>query len=113
MSKRKRQPEPFDVSEFLRESNGDMESALNSLLRSPSEGSPDADPSIKVDPGPNLSPGLDDSANINAGAKLDPALKVGPDVALEVAPSLRSGVELLSSSPVNLTKLDPDPKLRP
>ena len=36
MSRRKRQPEQFDVVEFLRESDGDLKSALNSLLRSPS-----------------------------------------------------------------------------
>src|SRR4051812_30800175 len=35
MSRRKRQPEQFDVLEFLRESDGDLKSALNSLLRSP------------------------------------------------------------------------------
>ena len=35
MSRRKRQPEQFDVVDFLRESDGDLKSALNSLLRSP------------------------------------------------------------------------------
>ena len=61
MSRRKRQPEQFDVVEFLRESDGDLKSALNSLLRSPAA-TPEEDdqanplPGIKLVAGPTLAP---------------------------------------------------------
>ena len=56
MSRRKRQPEQFDVVEFLRESDGDLKSALNSLLRSPAAQADDditiSGPGIKLVPDP-------------------------------------------------------------
>jgi hypothetical protein len=55
MPKRKRQPEEFDVVEFLRESDDDLKSALHSLLRDPGT---DRDPAVpnNVDPSINLIP---------------------------------------------------------
>ena len=58
MSRRKRQPEQFDVVEFLRESDGDLKSALNSLLRSPVAQADDDDaisgPGLKLVPAPAI-----------------------------------------------------------
>ena len=63
MSRRKRQPEQFDVVEFLRESDGDLKSALNSLLRSPVAQAVDNDtisvPGLKLVPAPAILEGVD------------------------------------------------------
>ncbi len=54
--RRKRPPEPFDVGDFLRESDTDLKSALSSLLRSSPvlEPAPIEDPGLTIVPGPKL-----------------------------------------------------------
>ncbi len=60
MSRAKRKPEQFDVVDFLRESDTDLKSALNSLLRSPVDtggdtgGNPSSAPGINLIPPPEL-----------------------------------------------------------
>lgn len=89
MSRRKRQFEGFDVVDFLRKSDDDLKSALNSLLRSPApEGarsSPDATPGLKLIPGksPQLPsgepPDLKPTPGINLTA--DPIIYGDPMIA--------------------------------
>jgi hypothetical protein len=73
MSRRKRQPEHFDVVEFLRESDGDLKSALNSLLRSPSVAVASADDSPNTGPGINLVPPSTGAAAHDSEINSDPA----------------------------------------
>src|SRR4051812_18275481 len=65
MSRRKRQPEQFDVLEFLRESDGDLKSALNSLLGSPSSAPAEANERPNKGPGIKLRPGVGDTATLS------------------------------------------------
>jgi hypothetical protein len=120
MSSRKRQPEPFDVADFLRESDDDLRSALNSLLRNPSAGSetgaaPSSEAGINLSPVLNLAadssipdPNLGPDPNKIAGTPLEALAEhplfagrpgAGPD--LGVDPSLRSDTNL--SPGVNLS----------
>jgi hypothetical protein len=94
MPKRKRQPEAFDVAEFLRESDDDLKSALNSLLRAP-----EAAESVLVNlegesnliPAPNLGDNAPEP-NINPPPKLVelensvPAINIDPDIKLDWRP---------------------------
>jgi hypothetical protein len=84
MPKRKRQPDAFDVVEFLRESDDDLKSALNSLLRAPEAPESVAvilESEANLIPAPNLSE-LPSSAgaaplNLMPEANVDPPLKLG------------------------------------
>jgi hypothetical protein len=102
MPKRKRQPDNFDVAEFLRESDDDLKSALNSLLRAPETDvatklAPEADliPPIKLDsidskltrdtklaPGPDLNSGGELLPTAHARANLDPQFISSPPLKL-------------------------------
>jgi len=85
MSRRKRQPEQFDVVEFLRESDGDLKSALNSLLRSPAALPKDDDtkpiPGLKLVSGPGIS-ALHEIENVTPGPELIPLLNLAPGTEL-------------------------------
>src|SRR4051794_32766232 len=106
MSRRKRQPEQFDVIEFLRESDGDLKSALNSLLRSPAA-EPSNDAALNPLPGPKLVPApvkesTSNFDNTDPGLNLTPAINLGPGLTLTTtetpipapAPNLTPGTEL-------------------
>ena len=115
MSRRKRQPEPFDVVEFLRESDGDLKSALNSLLRSPA---PTADEDSSL-PGPKLVPSPAPVLNGNEHSD-DAALSSGPDpkatAALNAIPALNATPhpDLTAASNLEVPpNLAPDPNLIP
>ncbi len=75
MPKRKRQPEEFDVGEFLRESDEDLKSALHSLLRDPGANrdiTSDSKiaPEVNLIPEHNLALSAPDSSNIVSPPKL-------------------------------------------
>jgi hypothetical protein len=98
MPKRKRQPDDFDVAEFLRESDDDLKSALHSLLRTPEAGANLAleaklNPPVNLDK-PGRSPSHDD------------ALKSGAPINLIGTSKLRAGSDLqtpsISKAPFNL-----------
>jgi hypothetical protein len=127
MSRRKRQPDQFDVVEFLRESDGDLKSALNSLLRSPST---DAHPPTKIGPDIILGPGLNlESPNGLAGVDTGPlatplvsdATNSGPGPNLTPDPNVRPpiklhpGLNLGSANPFEneATNTGTDPNLGP
>src|ERR1051325_10026999 len=100
MSRRKRQPEEFDVGEFLRESDADLKSAINTLLRSP-QAEPDTaklNPGIKLGPEPLLNaPVLSEAPPaLGAGPILNDtrAYKSGRPVVLTPGPILSPGPEL-------------------
>jgi hypothetical protein len=86
MSRRKQQPEQFDVVEFLRESDGDLKSALNSLLRSP-VAQVDEDvisgPGLKLVPAPGKSESEDHSTTADPGLTAGIILGPGPDLTIE------------------------------
>ncbi len=63
--------EDFDVAEFLRPTDTDLRSALSTLLGNQE---PEAEPPVKLTPGPNLIPGL----NLTPGPKLEPAIELRP-----------------------------------
>jgi len=75
MPKRKRQPDNFDVAEFLRESDDDLKSALNSLLRAPEA----------------------EDINLVPGTELIPPVKLGVDVKLTDPAKSVPGPELASA----------------
>ena len=115
MSRRKRQPEQFDVVEFLRESDGDLKSALNSLLRNPAVQAGQAEdedtitpgPGLKLVPAPARSEGdLIADLNLIPGPDLMPAT-TDPGVNLRPGPELR-----LERNPLTETQT-PDTNLRP
>src|SRR6478735_2664023 len=105
MSRRKRQPEQFDVGEFLRESDADLKSALNSLLRSPQPEPPQQDsagPPVNVGPGPNLV----------CGPRSDPGPILGTPTELDatpilIPPPILGPASLLESGPI----LSPAPEV--
>lgn len=84
MSRRKRQPEQFDVVDFLRESDGDLKSALNSLLRSPVAQADDNDaisgPGLKLVPAPAILEGEDQGEMPAAFLRADLTLGPGPEL---------------------------------
>jgi hypothetical protein len=86
MSRRKRQPDHFDVVEFLRESDGDLKSALNSLLRNPA--TPEDTTSVS---GPKLVPAPAVSLHTSEHAN-ESKWESGPDI------ELRSGLNLIPGS---------------
>lgn len=109
MSRRKRQPEQFDVVEFLRESDGDLKSALNSLLRSPAVGI-DVDDDDPINSGPGLisgpGPELTTESNAvsrgswNAGSNTRPGPNLIPDLILIPGPKLgQPNLNTLSREP--------------
>ncbi len=100
MSRRKRQPDHFDVVEFLRESDGDLKSALNSLLRNPA--TPEDTTSV---PGPKLVPAPAASSHTGQHSN-ESKSESGPDI------ELRSGLNLIPDSNVG-TKTTPGPSLIP
>lgn len=107
MPKRKRQPEEFDVVEFLRESDDDLKSALTSLLRTPAadaipfgeNSGPDLNllPTIELSDKPSL---FSDSANllpdlkVRATPELTGPANLGSDIKLEVVHSSVSELNL-------------------
>jgi hypothetical protein len=100
MPKRKRQSEEFDVVEFLRESDDDLKSALNSLLRDPgtdrdTTSASKIDPEIKLIPAISLDqkPLLPSSISIEPPSKLG-SLKLTPQVSLKGQPIIESGINL-------------------
>jgi hypothetical protein len=117
MPKRKRQPDNFDVAEFLRESDDDLKSALHSLLRTPeTDAAPISDPepdltspiklvpaaTVILDSGPDLS---SDSALVPDPHFAAPGIKPGPPFNLTRDPNLASQLDIaapfISDSPVN------------
>lgn len=119
MSRRKRQPEQFDVVDFLRESDGDLKSALNSLLRSPVGSSLD----VKSGPGLDLLSRPTEAARPAKARRSDPDVNSTPDLILIPGPELsREGLIAQPTNPLpgpELTSaaapaiLIPDPKLTP
>src|SRR5450432_3579265 len=125
MSRRKRQPDQFDVVEFLRESDGDLKSALNSLLRSPSaDAHPPTkiEPDIKLGPGINLIPDADivevdtgplatplesDATNSGSGPNLMPGPNIGPPLKLRPGPNLASALKLRPDSELTAQPVPP------
>jgi hypothetical protein len=110
MPKRKRQPDNFDVAEFLRESDDDLKSALNSLLRAPETEEP-----AKLAPEPELTPplklDLSDSkvttaAKLNPGPELISGSESVPDFNLDTPSKLVAKGNLdppsISAPPLNL-----------
>ncbi len=96
MPRPKRQPEPFDVVDFLRESDNDLKSALNSLLRSPAI-EPEPAPPVNPTAGPKLVPPPEltsQAANVAPGPSLDPGLKLNEPVNTTSGPELRPGPDL-------------------
>jgi hypothetical protein len=105
MSKRKRQPEEFDVVEFLRESDDDLKSALNSLLRAPAEEKGDTSgPGISSIPTVNLG----DSANITGPANLIGAINLAAITSI----SSKLEPEINSNPDLKLAGAPPDPRKR-
>jgi hypothetical protein len=106
MPRRKRQPEQFDVAEFLRESDDDLKSALNSLLRSPAPTNVvDTTFDANLGPGPTLrEPRSLDPSNPE-GTEAGPNLIPGPD-------SRIGSVESFSNSSPG-SNLAPGPNLDP
>lgn len=121
MSRRKRQPEQFDVVEFLRESDGDLKSALNSLLRSPVAQADDNDaisgPGLKLVPAPAILEGEMLGAFLRADFTLGPGPELiteipgnaDPDLNIAPGPVLTENPAALPSPPPST----PDTKLRP
>ena len=97
MSRRKRQPEEFDVIDFLRESDDDLKSALNSLLGSPADSVPATNlgPDIKISPEVNSVPEiiLDPHPILDAGVDLSAGPK-GIEAEVVPAPTLTPGPDL-------------------
>ena len=97
MPKRKRQPEEFDVAEFLRESDDDLKSALNSLLRTAEPG-PEVEPALNFIPESPIE--LSTPANLvpdpfsGAAANLDPPATFTPKH-IEAGGNLVSGLNLV------------------
>ena len=126
MSRRKRQPEQFDVVDFLRESDGDLKSALNSLLRSPVAQADDNDaisgPGLKLVPAPAILEGVDQGEMPAAFLRADLTLGPGPELTGETqrntdpdlnivpGPELTETPTALPSPPSSSI---PDTKLRP
>ncbi|MEO5953668.1 MAG: hypothetical protein ABIQ44_14470 [Chloroflexia bacterium] len=94
MAKRKQQPEPFDVTDFLRPTDEDLKSAINSLLRNQTESI-----HLETRPGPKLPPGL----NVVAGLLL-PTLNPGAKLGSNVEVDLRGGLKL--GPGINITPID-------
>ena len=101
MSRRKRQPETFDVVEFLRESDDDLKSALNSLLRAPAE----TVEAISLEPETNLIPdaGLDSPPAAGEVPPQTPIINISP------GPESAAGIKLIVETDVST----PEPKLIP
>lgn len=94
MPKRKRQPEEFDVAEFLRESDDDLKSALHSLLRDPGT---DRDAAGNAGPPSNLIPGsnLDQNRSADPPAGLNPPFTYPPDPLNLGGPIIDPGIKLI------------------
>lgn len=116
MAKRKQQPEPFDVTDFLRPTDEDLKSALNSLLRTRAEPSQSeihaASPvaSIKLTPGLNLRSG---ATSVGRASDLAPASHSDQEPnsigGLKLRPGLNLRETALGGEPgINLT---PGPEL--
>jgi hypothetical protein len=120
MSRRKRQPEQFDVVDFLRESDGDLKSALNSLLRSPAA-TPEEDDHTKSLPGPKLVAGAviaaDEHSGSVPGSELAAPVRLvpGPELILPARPdvNLIPRPDVLANEALFDQKLVPGIKLRP
>ena len=109
MSRRKRQPEEFDVVDFLRASDADLKSAINTLLRSPQPGTPPSniEPDVKLGSQPLLKP----PALIKAPPVSDPppALGSGPILNDTRAPEPQPSV---TSDPILISGPELPPKRR-
>lgn len=111
MSRRKPRPETFDVVEFLRESDDDLKSALNSLLRSPTEAPGEAPPPPNTIPPLNTAP----DPTLRPGVNLIPDIPgAGPP---ESATASQSGTSSTSPQPPSFAespvKLIPAPNVSP
>jgi hypothetical protein len=103
MPKRKRQPDDFDVAEFLRESDDDLKSALHSLLRTPEADTAnlasetDLRPPVKLDK---------PERSLSSHADPDPKPKSESPINLTGRSKLLGGSDLpapsISNSPFNL-----------
>lgn len=91
MKRRKRETEEFDVSEFLRESDSDLRSALATMLQTPAVA---AEPQPKADP--NLIPGteLDPPTITGSGSELRSPSDMGAGPILSPGPSLAAAPAL-------------------
>ena len=95
MSRKKRKLESFDVVDFLRESDDDLKSALNSLLRSPVSGLDQApEESLGVVPQSGAQAGLRPS--LIASAEEDERVEEGRDYLSSL--NLIPGIELTQPS---------------
>jgi hypothetical protein len=105
MSRRKRQPEAFDVVEFLRESDDDLKSALNSLLRAPAE-TPET---VSLGPETNLIPDpiLVSQPAVEETPPQVPIINIGP------GSESTAGIKLVADPDVSTVepKLTPEPNL--
>jgi hypothetical protein len=113
MSRRKRQPEEFDVVEFLRESDADLKSAINTLLRSP-QPDPKLTPDLNLRPAPDLipPPDLSPGAILAAPPVLEANIDLGPDSKLTDGVKLAPGAELnVVQKGIPGVKLTPGPIL--
>ena len=124
MSRRKRQPEQFDVVEFLRESDGDLKSALNSLLRSPAATAVNdtSIPGLKLVPAPATSLNTPEcsgelTGTVAAYIESIPAVTLGAGTELtsKAIPgsNLPPGPELIFKDPPAVDQLPITIKLRP
>jgi hypothetical protein len=107
MSRRKRQPEQFDVVDFLRESDGDLKSALNSLLRSPAATLEEEDqanplPGIKLVAGPTLAQQEHNGNRPGSELAAPVSLVAGPELTAQNNPS--PGVNLIPGPDVFLNR---------
>lgn len=118
MAKRKQQPEPFDVTDFLRPTDEDLKSALNSLLRTRHDPSHSevqgnsTEPGLKLTPDINLIAGttsetLNSYSTSYTAAHLDKDLRLRPDINLGSGPHLTNALPSTTAG-VNLT---PGPEL--
>jgi hypothetical protein len=106
MPKRKRQPEEFDVAEFLRESDDDLKSALHSLLRDPgaerdTAGDSNVDPEVNLIPASSLALPPQSPINIDPPPKLLGS-NLKPQSNLTGPPAIDSHLKL--ASPAGLRK---------
>lgn len=81
---KKLQPEPFDVGEFLRPTDTDLRSALNSLLHGQSSSQPEPEGGVELGPGLSVVPDYVPAARID----VLPEVELPPDLKSEAAASV-------------------------
>ena len=102
MPKRKRQPEEFDVAEFLRESDDDLKSALHSLLRPPDVAAEAS--AITLSPELNLIPALNSEiqpkpSNLTLNPNIGSRPNINSPSNLTSSPALVAGLNLVQTKP--------------